>query len=563
MQDSAAPVLSTIPTTNTPAEQLPPLRIADPDGGEPPAQRPPKRRRGRKERKGRPVITEQRDAPDNPHVLAAKYLREVSDDGPIIKLRSWRDEFWQWRRGYYRRIETGDAKKYMAEWLRDEFVRLNKEEVAEWLYRKLNGQKLPTKKIPETREVTRDVVANVLQALGGMTVVPASTDAPAWVDGEPHPDPRNIFAVSNGLLDISGETPKLMPHTPALLSVGRTEYPFDPAAECPNWTAFLQSVWPDDAESVGTLQELMGYLLTTDIRQHKVFALIGPRRSGKGTIADVMTALAGESNVVSPMLSGLGGRFGLQPLLGKSVALVREAKVSGRADAEAITANILSVSGGDIINIDRKNLPAVDARLTTRFVLFGNEFPSIGDASSALAGRLILLRMTQSFFGREDIGLGARLQSELPGILNWSLAGLQRLRERGRFVQPAGGLDMLRQVEECASPVKVFVEDRCEVGAGYRVPKDDLFRVWGQHCRGQNIKDVGDLPRFSKALMAAYRNVESVRAVMGGKRVWVYDGIQLIPAGNLNETAPHEQLPTPAVEEPPVKVEYDGDAIPW
>ena len=43
--------------------------------------------------------------------------------------------------------------------------------------------------------------------------------------------------------------------------------------------------------------------------------------------------------------------------------------------------------------------------------------------------------MHTSFFGRKDTELFERLRGELPGILRWSLDGLQRLREHGLFVQ--------------------------------------------------------------------------------------------------------------------------------
>src|SRR5215472_14612033 len=59
------------------------------------------------------------------------------------------------------------------------------------------------------------------------------------------------------------------------------------------------------------------------------------------------------------------------------------------------------------------------------------------DTSGALVGRLIVLVLVQSFFGREDPVLTTRLLTELPGILNWALVGYLRLRERGYFIQPA------------------------------------------------------------------------------------------------------------------------------
>jgi putative DNA primase/helicase len=59
------------------------------------------------------------------------------------------------------------------------------------------------------------------------------------------------------------------------------------------WLDFLNDLWPDDAESIDTLQEIAGYLLTARTDLQKFFMIIGPPRSGKGTIIRVLTALLG------------------------------------------------------------------------------------------------------------------------------------------------------------------------------------------------------------------------------------------------------------------------------
>ena len=73
---------------------------------------------------------------------------------------------------------------------------------------------------------------------------------------------------------------------------------------------FLDELWGDDEESKSTLQELFGYLLSGDARQQKLFMLVGPKRSGKGTIARVLGGLLGQRNVAGPTLSSLSTNFG-------------------------------------------------------------------------------------------------------------------------------------------------------------------------------------------------------------------------------------------------------------
>ena len=81
--------------------------------------------------------------------------------------------------------------------------------------------------------------------------------------------------------------------------------------------------------------------------------------------------------------------------------------------------------------------------LPTRLILLTNELPRLTDMSGALAGRMLLLPLTQNWYGREDLTLLDRLCCELPGILLWAIRGWQRLRDQGRFTQPPAA-DALR-----------------------------------------------------------------------------------------------------------------------
>src|ERR1700730_13225183 len=104
-------------------------------------------------------------------------------------------------------------------------------------------------------------------------------------------------------------------------------------------------------------------------------------------------------------------------------------------------------------DVDRKFLTTVSAKLYARFMLFTNELPKLHDSSGALPGRMILLRLTRSWYGKEDTALMDRLLAELPGILLWAIAGWQRLRDRGHFIQPDAGKELLGDLEDLSSPI--------------------------------------------------------------------------------------------------------------
>ena len=73
-----------------------------------------------------------------------------------------------------------------------------------------------------------------------------------------------------------------------------------------------------------------GYYLLPDTAQQKIGLIVGPKRSGKGTIGRVLTGVLGRANVCGPTRASLGTNFGLWPLLHKQLAIISDARLSGR-----------------------------------------------------------------------------------------------------------------------------------------------------------------------------------------------------------------------------------------
>ena len=65
---------------------------------------------------------------------------------------------------------------------------------------------------------------------------------------------------------------------------------------------FLDDQWQDDQLTRNALQELFGLALTDETKFQKGFILVGPARSGKGTIGRVLRGLLGSNNDCGPSL---------------------------------------------------------------------------------------------------------------------------------------------------------------------------------------------------------------------------------------------------------------------
>jgi putative DNA primase/helicase len=382
----------------------------------------------------------------------------------------------------------------------------------------------------ETKRVTsrRSTLGEVTRALT-LTMPTLSGGAPQWTEpAEGDPPIATTVACGNGLLDVAAGS--LTSPTPRFFTTTALGTRWDPDAPEPvAWLSFLHSLWGDDTESIRALQQMFGYLLTADTSQQKLFALIGPPRSGKGTIARVLKALLGDEAVVNPTLQSLERPFGLAPLVGRTLAIIGDARLGGPTDQAQVVERLLSVSGEDSLSIDRKNRDPINVRLSCRVLLLSNELPRLYDTSGALASRFVILCLSRSFLGAEDIGLEAKLLAELPGILRWAVAGHADLQENGRFVVPLASEQAFAHLREISSPHSVFFEETCEFEPAARTDVNDLYARYRTWCEASG-REPENKQMFGRNLHTLFPEIQcrQYRPPQGGSVRRAYFGLKVI-----------------------------------
>ncbi len=447
------------------------------------------------------VLTDAREL-DARH--AAQQYLEVSRKDGLYCLRYHRGIFRLWKKGSYIEVRPSEVRA-------DVIINLNK----------------------VCHHLSTGVVNNVLDQVKAMSLLPFQIEEPAWIGGNSAPWPADeMLPAKNGLVHLpsalDGIADCMLPPSPRFFNSSALDYDFALKASLPElWLRFLYELWGEDCGALDTLQEWFGYLLTPDTSQQKIMLLVGPKRSGKGTIVRVLRSLIGVANVCGPTLASMSTNFGLWPLLGKSLAVVNDARLSGRTDTAVVVERLLSISGEDALTVDRKNLEPVTAKLPTRITLVSNELPRLGDASGALASRMIVLRLTRSFYGDEDHDLTRKLLAELPGILRWAIEGWKRLRDRGRFAQPDSGETMLAELHDLASPVAEFVREGCIVEPSQQVLISDIYGEYKRWAESKGRGHIEDERGFGRLLRAAVPTIDRVQRRVDGDRRCFYSGIGL------------------------------------
>lgn len=466
-----------------------------------------------------PSITLERLAP---YTTAGIFLDQIG--APLIH---YRGSFYLWSGTHYRRTEEGEIRARVYYFLNNAWVN---EVVGRSKDNRPLFDRVPFN--PDDRAVNK-----VIDALRSHERVRISSDVqdPAWL---PVADPEltsqnrpvDLYACGNGLANL--KTDKLLPHTPAFLTLNAVDYDFDPEAKAPCWERFISEILPGDPEAQQTVQEILGYLLSADTSQQKIFLVVGNRRGGKGTISRITEALlGGAANVAAPTLESLKRQFGLCPLVGKKAAIVGDARLEGRGrETPELVERLLSISGEDAIDIEFKHTnERWHRKLGVRFLIFTNPLLDFADASGTIASRFIVIRLRQSFFGREDTELTSKLMAELPGILNWAIVGLRRLRAHGHFVQPSSSAELVEMMEDTASPLRRFAKERCELDPEAVTDCDgtlhQAYRLW---CQANEHFPMSKT-KFHSALIAALPTIDVKRSGGRDSQRWMAYGVRLIP----------------------------------
>lgn len=334
-----------------------------------------------------------------------------------------------------------------------------------------------------------------------------------------NPQPQ-IINVKNGLYDTRSGT--LAPHTRDYPSTIQMHTHFDPAATAPRFMAFLNDCLERDIQRL--VQEIFGYLLIPETRAQKAFVFVGEGGAGKSTLlALVQDGLLGRENVSNVPWQSLCDRFKTVEIFGKLANIFADLPSKNIDD----NGMFKSITGEDMIIGERKNKNPFAFQATARLVFSCNEIPrNLGDRSSAFYRRLVIVPFRAAKpEALRDSQLRHKLIAEAPGILNWALAGLARLRQNDfRFSSSPESQEALDSYRITGSSVLSFAADHCHRGATARVSAGQLYGAYQTYAKDSGLKAVSH-KRFWAELQGEYRELEKSRELK--TRRMIYEGIDL------------------------------------
>lgn len=270
-------------------------------------------------------------------------------------------------------------------------------------------------------------------------------------DPLPEPNPLEL-SLANGVLNI--EARELREHRRDQWQRSTLDFPYDPAAQCPRWEAFVR--WAAPQEGLADfLQEWMGYCLLTENPWQRMLWLFGPSGTGKSTFIKVLTRLLGES--VTAVSTEKFSEYSVAQLAGKRVATASE--LSPRT---LKTSTLKALIAGDLVQARHPYGRPFDVQFRGKLVWSSNGLPPL-DQAEGMRRRINVVEFKQ-LPAVVDEQLEYELYAEMPGVLNWALEGVSRLlslrgSSSGQWALPPSVQAFVNEYMEAADPLQQFFQE--------------------------------------------------------------------------------------------------------
>ncbi len=335
-------------------------------------------------------------------------------------------------------------------------------------------------------------------------------------------NPPGFLNLENGVYEIA--TSELHPHSPARRFTWQLPIKFDPSVGCPAWLRFLAEVMPDE-RTRREIQKLFGYCIGVPGNPYQCATLfVGEGNNGKSTVLSVLTAVLGKENVAAETLTSLTEdyRFSTVNLWGKLANIFADLPTNPLR----YTGTFKALTGGDLMRAEHKFGKTFYFTNPAKLVFSANELPQVDDRTLAFWRRWNLFKFEVNFTGREDRALLGKLLAELPGVLNWALAGIPLLTQDAGFITGIGADDLKSEWRRRSDTLAWFVEERVIADPTARAPKDEFYEAYADFCAAN--KATPRSPEIvGKLLPMHLPSVRSARAREGGDVVRFWLGMRL------------------------------------
>ena len=340
----------------------------------------------------------------------------------------------------------------------------------------------------------------------------------------------------NGTLYIdpkTGETHFENDHNPEDYITVRLPYFYNPEASCPKWEKFIEDVTDGREDYQKVLQEYAGYVLSPECKYQTALMLKGEGSNGKSVFNGIMKAVfgdvKGECNgyISYAEPSKFSKDFRLMKFKDSWLNISSETE-NNMIGGEGVFKKIVS---GETIEDSYKHKDPFAFTPRTKFIMCCNRFPKVSDTSEGFMRRWMIVPFENHYVKGSKIrensndkllnpNLLNELKSELSGIFNWVLKGLQRLIAQDGFTEIMNHDQLIKEFAAANNHLYCFIEE-CFSQFGKQTHRHNIYAVYHNWADQSGVIPI-PVNRFYSSLKALL-DIYGVKVTEQG-RIWLIDG---------------------------------------
>lgn len=300
-----------------------------------------------------------------------------------------------------------------------------------------------------------------------------------------------ILNLKNCVLDLSGDTPKILEHNADLLLSKCCNASYDPNATCELWEKTINEIMEGSAEKIKYLQKILGLCLTGITAEEELYFFYGAStRNGKSTICEtVLSILNDYGATISPETLAVKANKDsrtaspdIAKLAGIRLVIASEPPKKMIFD----TSLVKTLTGRD--RVTARFLHQNEFCFTPKFKLLinTNYLPTITDQTVFKSGRIRVVSFNKHFGEYEqNKKLKDELRKEANGILNWMITGLYLYRKEG-LEPPSAVRDSTDEYETDSDKIGRFISE-CLVKSDKNTSAKDVYEKYSKWCSDSGL----------------------------------------------------------------------------
>ena len=356
---------------------------------------------------------------------------------------------------------------------------------------------------------------------------------------EEFPPNSDIIVFENGTLETA--TGHFRINSPRDLVSSALGIRYNPGRKDMPWTKyFLETIANGDDDLYELMLQVIGYILSNDVKAKSFFYLEGVGDAGKSRFCDLIASFfpaSGTNKVARIALQDLGGKFALGNLVNAKLNISEDLPDSPLSPTTV--SRIKMISDGNRLEAEAKYVQPFSFRPLCKLLFASNHPLRLKEHDAAFVSRVVYIPFLRPIpKDRQDKDILRKMQGELPALFNHAFEAYRRLVDNGyawagseRF-KPNILINSSTTSIDKERVLTHFVTDCCVFDEDATTPTADLQAAYNRFCHDHTYLPIqGD--RFSRELAAVLP--DTVMRVKIGNLRRGFKGIRLKTPTRLSE----------------------------